>query len=121
MNNFTFPNTSFQTTANNACGGNTNCLFDIAATLLVSFGETTVDSFNAFEVEQSIIGSNIMFFTAYTFLLGLRYYYYVPCLFISISAQYSIFPRGLFSAEYRHVVSNNKYCDIHAFGYPCMT
>ena len=67
LNDFTFPNSSFQTAAINACGGNTNCLFDVAATQLVSFGETTRDSFNAFEVEQSIIGSNIMLFTAYTF------------------------------------------------------
>ena len=59
MSNFTFPNTSIQATAASVCGGNLNCLFDIAATMLPGFGQNTLDSLNAFEEERAITGRNV--------------------------------------------------------------
>lgn len=62
LNNFTFPNSSIQQMAANICQGNVNCVFDVAATLSAAFGEATVNSINAFELEQNITGRNICHF-----------------------------------------------------------
>ncbi|CAB4021536.1 mucin isoform X2, partial [Paramuricea clavata] len=58
VSNFTFPNSSIQEIAASICGGNINCAFDIAATMLPSFGQNTIDSFNVFEEEKTIAENN---------------------------------------------------------------
>ena len=56
ITNFTFPNTSIANSANEICGDDLVCVFDIAATLLPSFGQTTKNSAAALEEENTISG-----------------------------------------------------------------
>ena len=59
MSNITFPNISIQAVATSICGDNKQCVFDIAATLLPSFGQSTMNSINEFEQEKAVTGRYI--------------------------------------------------------------
>ena len=59
MSNITFPNISIQAVATSICGNNKQCVFDIAATLLPSFGQSTMNSINEFEQEKAVTGRYI--------------------------------------------------------------
>ena len=56
LNNFTFPNGSFESLAVETCGGNTECLFDAAATLSIEFGQATLNNSITIESDNQVIG-----------------------------------------------------------------
>lgn len=60
VNNFTFPNASFEAVAVETCGGNTECLFDVAATLSTEFGQTTLNNSATIETGNEVIGKKII-------------------------------------------------------------
>ncbi|XP_028401634.1 mucin-like protein [Dendronephthya gigantea] len=54
-NNVTFPNETLKAAAEEICGNDMNCLFDIAATLSTTFGQTTKNSSAALQSDNKII------------------------------------------------------------------
>ena len=56
VTNFTFPNSSFEAIAKETCGGNMECLFDMAATLSKEFGQATLNNSAAIERDNEFIG-----------------------------------------------------------------
>ncbi len=60
LSTYTFPNTTIEAEAASICGDNLQCTFDIAATLLTSFGQATKNSIDEFDQEREIIGIDIM-------------------------------------------------------------
>ena len=56
VNNFTFPNGSFESLAVATCGSNTECLFDAAATLSTEFAQTTLNNSMTIESDNQVIG-----------------------------------------------------------------
>ena len=59
VNNFTFPNITFQMRAQEVCQGNRECLFDMAATLSEEFGETTKNNSATLENDNEVIGKRL--------------------------------------------------------------
>lgn len=56
ISNFTFGNTSLNATAQSICGGNTQCLFDIAATSNNEFGQQTLNNQMEIQTENNVVG-----------------------------------------------------------------
>lgn len=59
-NNFTFPNASFEAAAREICEGNSECLFDSAATLSTEFGQATLNNSAEFQSDNEVIGKKLM-------------------------------------------------------------
>lgn len=56
LKNFTFSNSSLAAEAKAICGDNQNCLFDIAATNSLEFGQNTINSTAAIESDNEVLG-----------------------------------------------------------------
>lgn len=55
LTNYTFANSSLESAAREICGSNTNCLFDVAATQSLEFGQDTVNSTVTIASDNSIL------------------------------------------------------------------
>jgi hypothetical protein len=56
VSNITFPNSTFEAAARDACGDNTECLFDYAATLSTKFAQTTLNASSNIQNDNKVIG-----------------------------------------------------------------
>lgn len=59
--NITFPNATLKAAAEEICGSDVNCLFDIAATLSTTFGQTTLNNSAVLQSDNEVIGKNMHF------------------------------------------------------------